>query len=730
MEVGDDHDRELEALRLVDAEDADRVELLVGERRLPLLLALAEAPAVLREGGGERRALGGERLDQLVDVRDRLLAPERRARDLRQREALEHLGEQVADRHPPRARVQLGDRLIEAAHVREPVRHAVGVEGTERVRVAQVQEVAVADRAERRAEHAHHGELVGRIGDGAEQVQEVEHLLGGVEVLLALDREVDAAPAERVGVVVRLAERAQQERHVTGREAARGDARGHPLRDRLGLRLARLPGPEAPEEHHLHGPARAALRARVERHVGGRLDRPPADDVDERHQLRPRAVVDGEPLGLAREPADDLLVRLEVGAPEEVDRLLRVADDHQLPRLHLDAPPVRLAGSLSFREIEQYLALQRVGVLELVDHDQPKTLLQTVAHVGMIAQHAAGADEEALEGDVPAARVLAAELPDERLEPREQGRHLAVVDVDDGARELAELPVGLLLPGRPPRDRGGGRREQGHLPGELRGRLAGAEEAAHVLERAHRPQRGDARLAGMRAEQRLRTGRGLGEARAPGLGASTVLRELERRAVLAQRLRKPPEVAHLEAAEQALQELERGGVGQAALQPAGPEIPKDRGGSRPVVLLEGGAHAAFEGILPEQVRGEGVDGPDLDPVELGERADSAAAGRRRVAEELETAVELVDRLTCHQAHEPRAQPVPHLVRGSHGEGEGEEPRWLRAGRKQALEQQPHHTGGLPGARPGLDRRRGTHRATISQYRVKAGMHSGFRRSRP
>ena len=109
-----------------------------------------------------------------------------------------------------------------------------------------------------------------------------------------------------------------------------------------------------------------------------------------------------------------------------------------------------------------------------------------------------------------------------------------------------------------------------------------------------------------------------------------------------------------------------------------------------------------------------MDGPDLDPVELGERTESAAAGRRRVAEELETAVELADRLARHQARKPRAEPVPHLVRGSHGEGEGEEPRRLRAGREQTLEQQPDHTRGLPGARPGLDRRRGTHGLTISQ----------------
>jgi hypothetical protein len=42
VEVGQDHDRELEALRLVDREDLDRVERLVGQRALALLLELAD----------------------------------------------------------------------------------------------------------------------------------------------------------------------------------------------------------------------------------------------------------------------------------------------------------------------------------------------------------------------------------------------------------------------------------------------------------------------------------------------------------------------------------------------------------------------------------------------------------------------------------------------------------------------------------------------------------------
>src|SRR5207244_11259109 len=54
-----------------------------------------------------------------LDVRDRLLAPERRPRDLRQREALEHLGQQAADRHAPRPLVQVRDRLVEPARSEE-----------------------------------------------------------------------------------------------------------------------------------------------------------------------------------------------------------------------------------------------------------------------------------------------------------------------------------------------------------------------------------------------------------------------------------------------------------------------------------------------------------------------------------------------------------------------------------------------------------------------------------
>src|SRR5207249_1494515 len=345
-------------------------------------------------------------------------------------------------------------------------------------------------------------------------------------------------------------------------------------------------------------------------------------------------------------PAHDLAVGLEVGAAEEVDRLLRIADDHELLGLDLDAPPVGLAGVRSLGEVEEDLPLEGVGVLELVDDDHPEAALQTVAHVGMIAEDAARADEQPGEGHVPGTRILAAELLDERPEPR----------------------VGA-----------GGR---------------------------------------------------VGQAPAPGVGAAAILAQLERHAVLAERLGEPAELTQLHAAEQAPQELERGGIGQPGVQPARPEIAEEHGGPRAVVLLERRAHAAFERVLAKHVRGEGVDGPDLDPVELGEHVEAAPAGGRRVAEELEPTLELLDPLARDEPREPRAEPVAHLVGGAHREGERQEPRGLRTRREEALEKEPHDAGGLARARAGLDRRRSAHGRTISQYRVTAGVHSGFRRTRP
>ena len=60
------------------------------------------------------------------------------------------------------------------------------------------------------------------------------------------------------------------------------------------------------------------------------------------------------------------LIGPDVGAPEAVDRLLRIADDEQLAGHGRDAPPVAL-GRIVGGQQQQDLGLQRIGVLELVD---------------------------------------------------------------------------------------------------------------------------------------------------------------------------------------------------------------------------------------------------------------------------------------------------------------------------------------------------------------------------
>ena len=66
--------------------------------------------------------------------------------------------------------------------------------------------------------------------------------------------------------------------------------------------------------------------------------------------------------------AADVVVDLDVGATEAVDRLLRVADDEQLARHGPHGTPVPLGGIVRGQQ-QQELGLERIGVLELVDED-------------------------------------------------------------------------------------------------------------------------------------------------------------------------------------------------------------------------------------------------------------------------------------------------------------------------------------------------------------------------
>ena len=72
-----------------------------------------------------------------------------------------------------------------------------------------------------------------------------------------------------------------------------------------------------------------------------------------------------------------------LGPPEAVDALVGVADDADVA--------TRLA------ELDHELVLGDVGVLVLVDEDLLEAVLVVLEHVGMLAEHAHGADEEVVE---------------------------------------------------------------------------------------------------------------------------------------------------------------------------------------------------------------------------------------------------------------------------------------------------------------------------------------------
>ena len=114
--------------------------------------------------------------------------------------------------------------------------------------------------------------------------------------------------------------------------------------------------------------------------------------LEGRHASEARAQLAG--LGArGHELTLDLPVRLDVGAPEPVDRLLGVADDEQLSGHGAHAGPVGLGG-IAGREQQQDLGLDRIGVLELV-HEQPLVaLLEVGADIGVATQQIAGAHQQ------------------------------------------------------------------------------------------------------------------------------------------------------------------------------------------------------------------------------------------------------------------------------------------------------------------------------------------------
>ena len=236
--------------------------------------------------------------------------------------------------------------------------------------------------------------------------------------------------ASMTGVVQGSAWRFQETQCSTGAQ---------PLATRLTLEAGIVQPPVAGEKG-LEG----RLDALARRHH--RLDH--AGDLLQDH--RHGAEVEGERHHLAAglpHQGDEAVVGPQVGVAPAIDRLLGIA--------HQEEP-----GALLHRPVEgdpaQEVALDAVGVLELVDEELVDPPPHLPAHVGLIGEERRGAGEQEVEGG----DAVGAELA---LDPPEQGDQRA-------AAVLHQLGIEAGRAGRGA-GRGGRRRASARLRRRRRGRL-------------------------------------------------------------------------------------------------------------------------------------------------------------------------------------------------------------------------------------------------------------------
>ena len=282
--------------------------------------------------GHQPRAVGG--LQQRAG-----LAPAGVRRRVRQPAALvEHAIDQRADRQPsrlplPRAQLPDGARdvivdLARPVEVEAPARLAERVEGI------------VGRAQDRAAEHAQEGRAVRGIGQAREHVDERVHVGRRREERRARHLDGHEARLQRLGVPAQPGPPTRQHQIVARRTRPRRDLVGNQRRDdaRLGVfvLLVALRRHQQPRDGRRARRRGIAVGAQwlVGRRVGGRLGRKRtrARRVHEVAEFGPRTEVRRERHHVAargEQALPDALVHLDVGAPEPVDRLLRVADEEQ-----------------------------------------------------------------------------------------------------------------------------------------------------------------------------------------------------------------------------------------------------------------------------------------------------------------------------------------------------------------------------------------------------------------
>jgi hypothetical protein len=448
--VRQDHDRELEALGLVDRHDADALGALLDHRRLLRLATLGVALEAIDEGAERGRPAPLEAPRQVDDAKavgEGLLAggPDRDAG--------------VGAHRVEQARHRLGEGASVAGTM-EPREDAEGLRdlalgGAEGLHVDRVhgmqapdpmskgQQDVVAEGEERAAQRGEYAQLVVRPLDRDERVAQREHLLAVVIRAPAHEDVGHAAHLQRshVGprhVVTEALEATEEETHVPGLEGhglarllALGDRPAalthepvHEGTDGIGERLvdavvhdARTVAVVDPGTGHREcdqAGSPGGLRAsRLERHVGGlaaalaslhpRLEGR-VDRLLERRDAA-EALRQVQHVGAG---SNELLLGAfvdgDVGTSEAVDRLLGVAHDEELPGDGDDLAPL---ADLRIRrgQEQQDLGLQRVGVLELVDEEVAEALLEPRPHLRVVAHQIARPQQQVEEVEATAATL-------------------------------------------------------------------------------------------------------------------------------------------------------------------------------------------------------------------------------------------------------------------------------------------------------------------------------------
>ena len=404
----------------------------------------------------------------------------------------------------------------------------------------------------------------------------------------------------------------------------------------------------------------------------------------------------------------DAVVQLQVGPAEAVDRLLRVADEERPAGRDGHLPPRSLARIRVFRR-EQHgdLDLQGIGVLELVDQEDPEPLAERGAHARVALQHVPRQHEQIVELDTAVTTPLLGVAAHEAAQTGNQhveGRLLLPADERDARCVRLLEQVSYLLDGTAPvRVPPHVLRELRHLAEQVEavevvGRAAQDvgppgepvdvleelvlrdttvhEAGSRLLERRHdRPQVDG---GGRRPDPRRRGGRGT-----------------QPFVVLVQDACDPAQVVEVDAQRQRREQdrLELR-VGDERIEELAPALLEAHGRLDVVDHLEPGWEPGLEGVLGENPLGEAVQRRErgvVDVVERGPAVFAFVGCEHRVGRAL---------------LEAGADAVAQLARGGLGERDRRELADLDAAARDQRHDALDERGGLPRARAGLDEQGG------------------------